>query len=49
VTLEALGLAMPSDQIILFSGWALVISTLISMSHRATSVILVAREKRARQ
>ncbi len=48
VTREALGLAMPSDQIILFSGWALAVSTLISMGHRATSVILVAREKRAR-
>lgn len=48
VTREALGLAVPSDPIILFFGWALAISTLISMADRAMSVISVVREKRDR-
>ena len=48
VTRELLGFAVPPDQIIFIVGWALVASTLVSMGDRLASVILVARERRAR-
>jgi CDP-diacylglycerol--glycerol-3-phosphate 3-phosphatidyltransferase len=48
VTREVLGLAVPVDQIISIVGWALVISSLISMGDRLSNVISVAREHRPR-
>jgi phosphatidylglycerophosphate synthase len=43
VTREALGLALPPDQIVFMLGWALVISTLISMVDRLTSALSAGR------
>jgi phosphatidylglycerophosphate synthase len=44
VTREALGLAVPPDQVISVVGWALVVSSLISMADRLTSLISLARK-----
>ena len=46
VTREALGLAVPSDQIISVVGWVLVVSTLLSMGDRLTNLISLVRKNR---
>ena len=46
VTREALGLAIPANELVLVLGWALVVSTLISMGDRLLNVVL-ARQKQA--
>jgi len=48
VTREALGLEVPPDQMIFIVGWVLVISSLISMVDRLTSLISLARENLTR-
>jgi phosphatidylglycerophosphate synthase len=48
VTREALGLAVPPDQMIFIVGWVLVISSLISMVDRLINLISLARENLTR-
>jgi phosphatidylglycerophosphate synthase len=48
VTREALGLAVPPDQLISVVGWALVVSSLISMADRLTSLISLTRKNLTR-
>jgi phosphatidylglycerophosphate synthase len=44
VTREALGLTIPPNGIVLFLGWALVVSTMISMGDRLVSLVSSVRE-----
>ena len=45
VTREWLGLANPSNEWVFLLGWALVVSTLVSMIDRLVGVVIAARDR----